>query len=192
MQPIEYMSIEDAAKKWRTKSWYIARACDLGQVPGAAKLGESWIIPANMVRPEMHIPRDVPTQKKVEHGSDYKDTIFRMTETGFPDFNVVTMKIGNTTYNVYGSFAPTATKTLTEKLLDMTRHKYGKDLPPDVQKEVDRIKTKSREQIPTPEQQRVYYRAKFEEIGFSEDEIVIMMERIEKHIQTQSRKMESK
>ena len=55
--PLEYISLKEAAAKWRTKPWYIAKACEAGQVPGAAKLGETWIIPADLERPEMHIPK---------------------------------------------------------------------------------------------------------------------------------------
>ena len=50
--PLEYISLKEAAAKWRTKPWYIAKACEAGQVPGAAKLGETWIIPADLERPK--------------------------------------------------------------------------------------------------------------------------------------------
>ena len=42
--PLEYISLKEAAAKWRTKPWYIARACDAGQVPDAAKLGDTWTV----------------------------------------------------------------------------------------------------------------------------------------------------
>ena len=58
--PKEYMSLKTAAEKWCSKAWYIKKACDTGQVPGAALLDGEWIIPLDMPRPPMHLNNEVP------------------------------------------------------------------------------------------------------------------------------------
>ena len=183
----EYMSLETAAAKWHTMAWYLEKACNAGQVPNAAKLDGSWVIPADMERPEMHIPRESPSPRPVQHGSEYKDTIYRATMTGFPDFNVTTKKIGGTTYTVSCTFSPSAKYTLTEKLIHLAMHDLGNKLPPEVNKKAQELIAEARRNIPTDEQLREYYHSKFEEIGFTDEEMATLMEKIESHIQTRNR-----
>ena len=183
----EYMSLEAAAAKWHTKAWYLEKVCNAGQVPNAAKLDGSWIIPADMKRPEMHIPRESPPPRPVQHGSKYKDIIYRATMTGFPDFNVTTKKIGGTTYTVSCNFSPSAKYTLTEKLINLSMREMGNKVPSKIAKRAEEIIAESRKEIPTDEQLREYYRSKFEEIGFSDEEMATLMEKIESHIQTRNR-----
>ena len=65
-------------------------------------------------------------------------------------------------------------------------HPPGK-VPKGVKKLADEIKKDSRENIPSSEQLRQYYRYKFEEIGFTTDEIAELMAKIEEHIQVRNR-----
>lgn len=188
----EYMSLEAAAAKWHTKAWYLEKACNAGQVPNAAKLDGSWIIPADMERPEMHIPRESPPPRPVQHGSEYKDTIYRATMSGFPDFNVTTKKIGGTTYTVSCNFSPSAKYTLTEKLINLSMREIGNKVPSQIAKRAEEIIAEARREIPTDEQLREYYRSKFEEIGFSDEDMATLMEKIESHIQTRNRALELK
>lgn len=184
----EYMSLETAAAKWHTKVWYLEKVCNAGQVPNAAKLDGSWIIPADMERPEMHIPRESPPSRPVQHGSEYKDTIYRATMMGFPDFDVTTKKIGGTTYIISCNFSPSAKYTLTEKLISLATREIGNNkIPPEVDKKAKELIAEARRDILTDEQLRKYYRSKFEEIGFSEEEMATLMEKIESHIQTRNR-----
>lgn len=185
--PLEYISLKEAAAKWRTKPWYIAKACEAGQVPGAAKLGETWIIPADLERPEMHIPKEEPESRPVQHGSDYKDHIYRSTMRGFPDFNVIVEKIDGTIYTIGGLYDPGAKYTFVERAVNAGLREYpsGK-IPKDVKKLADEIKRDSRAKIPTSEQLRQYYRYKFEEIGFTAEEIAELMSKIEEYIQTRN------
>ena len=185
--PLEYISLKEAAAKWRTKPWYIAKACEAGQVPGAAKLGETWIIPADLERPEMHIPKEEPESRPVQHGSDYKAHIYRSTMRGFPDFNVIVEKIDGTIYTIGGLYDPGAKYTFVERAVNAGLREYpsGK-IPKDVKKLADEIKRDSRAKIPTSEQLRQYYRYKFEEIGFTAEEIAELMSKIEEYIQTRN------
>lgn len=182
--PLEYISLKEAAAKWRTKPWYIAKACDVGQVPGAAKLGDTWIIPADLERPEMHIPKEEPESHPVQHGSHYKDYIYRSTMRGFPDFNVIVEEIGGTTYFIGGSYDSAARYTLVEKVVNAGLREYppGKT-PKDVAKLAKENKAKVRKDIPTTEQLRQYYRYKFEEIGYTEEKMAELMAKIEEHLQ---------
>ena len=155
--PLEYISLKDAAAKWCTKPWYIAKACDAGQVPGAAKLGDTWIIPADLERPEMHIPKEEPISRTLEHGSHYKDYIYRSTMNGFPDFNVIVEEIGGTTYFIGGSYDPAAKYTLAEKVVNAGLREYAPDEPPkEVAKLAKEIKQEARKDIPSSEQLRQY------------------------------------
>lgn len=189
--PLEYISLKEAATKWCTKPWYIAKACDAGQVPGAAKLGETWIIPADLDRPEMHIPKEEPPSRPVEHGSHYKDYIFRATVRGFPDFNVIVEEIGGTIYTFGGIFDPTARYTFAETAVNAGLREFPPGKPPkDVAKLTNKIKKEAREGIPTSDQLRRYYRQKFEEIGYSAEEIAELMAKIEEHIQIRNRTLD--
>ena len=186
--PLEYISLKEAAAKWRTKPWYIAKACDAGQVPGAAKLGDTWIIPADLERPEMHIPKEEPEPRPVQHGSHYKDYIYRSTMRGFPDFNVIVEEMGGTIYFFGGSYDPTAKYTFAEKAVNAGLREFPPGKPPkEVAKLAKEIKARARKDIPTSEQLRQYYRYKFEEIGYTAEEITELMAKIEEHIQVRNR-----
>ena len=188
--PLEYISLKDAAAKWRTKAWYIAKASEAGQVPGAAKLGDTWIIPADLERPEMHIPKEEPVSRPLEHGSHYKDYIYRSTMNGFPDFNVIIEEIGGTTYFIGGSYDPAAKYTLAEKVINAGLREYAPDKPPkEVAKLAKEIKKEARKDIPSSEQLRQYYRYKFEEIGYTTTEVAELMAKIEEHIQVRKQKL---
>ncbi len=180
----EYMSLKAAAIKWHSKLWYIKKACEEGQIPGTARLDGEWIIPQDMERPPIRLQREEAKPKPVQHGSDYKDHIYKMTMDSFPSFDVMTKKIGNTIYSVYSSFSPKARETITEKIVRMSLRDFGHDVPADVEKAAQEMREEARSNIPTDEQLREYYLAKFTEIGFSEDEIIVLMEKIDEHIQT--------
>ena len=186
--PLEYISLKEAAIKWHTKPWYIAKACDAGQVPGAAKLGETWIVPADLDRPEMHIPKDEPEDRPMEHGSHYKDYVYRATMRGFPEFNVVVLEDAGTIYTFGGMYDPAARYTLVEKAVNAGLREFSPGKPPkEVAKLANEIKKEARADIPTSEQLRQFYRYKFEEIGFTSEEISELMAKIEEHIQTRNR-----
>ena len=188
----EYMSLKTAAAKWRSKPWYIAKACDEGQVPGAAKVDGVWIIPADMERPPMHINRVEPKPNPIQHGSEYKDSIYRMTMRGFPDFNVITKKIGNTIYEISGIFSPDATRTVTEHVVSLALLEMGMDATPEVKKFAKEICEDSRNDIPRDDELRRYYLDKFTEIGFTPEEITELMAKIEEHIETRRQAFERK
>ena len=191
METKEYMSLEVAAEKWHSKSWYIAKACNAGQIQGAAKMDGTWIIPADLERPQMYIPNERPTPSPIQHGSYYKDMIYNMTMSSFPDFNVIEKKIGRTTYYISAGFDPAARETLEEKLIRIAlREYYTGKTPSDVQAEVDKLREKNRKNIPTDDQLRKYYLAKFTEIGFSQEEITVLMSKINEHIETRNKSLQ--
>lgn len=188
----EYMSLKTAAAKWHSKPWYIAEACDEGQVPGAAKVDGEWIIPADMERPPMHIHREEPKPNPIQHGSEYKDNIYRMTMRGFPDFNVITKKYGNTTYVISGVFSPSATRTVAEHVVSLALHDMGSEVTPEVKKLAKEICEDSRTDIPRDDELRRYYLDKFTEIGFNPEEITELMAKIDEHIETRRQAFERK
>ena len=190
--PIEYISLNEAAVKWHTKPWYIVKACDMGQVPGAAKLGKEWIVPADLDRPELHIPKNEPKSAPIEHGNYYKDYIYHSTMHGFPNFNVTIKEIGNTIYTVGGVYEPTAKYSFVEKMVYSGLREFPPgNVPDEIKKLSDEIIQNARAQIPSSEQLRAYYRGNFEKIGFTETEINELMEKIEDHIQVHDTALKS-
>ena len=98
-----------------------------------------------------------------------------------------TKEIGGTTYTVSCNFSPSAKYTLTEKLINLSMREMRNKVPSKIAKRAEEIIAEARREIPTDKQLREYYRSKFEEIGFSDEEMVILLEEIESHIQTRNR-----
>jgi Fic family protein len=48
---MEYMSVEEASKKWNISDRRIRLLCSEGRIEGAVKIGRSWNIPLNMKKP---------------------------------------------------------------------------------------------------------------------------------------------
>jgi hypothetical protein len=46
-----YLSIKETAKKWGLKERSVRLMCADGRIPGAAKLGREWAVPADAERP---------------------------------------------------------------------------------------------------------------------------------------------
>lgn len=53
---MDYISAKDAAEKWGITVRRVQQCCKSGQVPGAARLGNSWIIPKNAPKPNPEQP----------------------------------------------------------------------------------------------------------------------------------------
>ena len=113
-----------------------------------------------------------------------------MTMEGFPDFHVITEEIDGTIYTVYGSYSPDANETVTEKAIRIALRDLDANLSVDAQAAVNQIIESSRQDIPSDEQLRAYYRKQFIEIGFSEAEVAELMAKIEEHLQTRRRAFE--
>ena len=192
METKEYMSLETAAKKWHSWSHYIAKACEAGQIPGAAKLDGTWIIPADLERPQMHIPKAQQQSTPVQHGSSYKDMIYNMTMRGFPDFNVVEIQSKNTTYRFFGSFEPTSRSTLEEKIVNLSLMEFDGKITPDVKAAAEKSREMGRNNIPSDDVAREYYLKKFTEIGFTEEEIAVLMDKINEHLETRNKSLKDR
>ena len=188
----QYITLKQAAQKWKSKPWYIQKACDAGQIPEAVKLNEEWIIPADLERPHMYIENKHESKEpEYQHGDAYKDHIYRMTMSGFPNFNVRVYEIGGATYEVYSCFSADATQTATEKLYGYAMRKAADDckkfghpfLSAKSQREVlDQIRENELESMPSSEELRNYYYNGFVKIGFTETEIAELMAKINEHI----------
>lgn len=48
---MEYMSANEAAKKWGISSRRVHTLCTEGRIEGAARLGNAWAIPKNAEKP---------------------------------------------------------------------------------------------------------------------------------------------
>lgn len=49
---MEYLSIRQTAEKWRISGRRIQRLCAEGRIPGAAKIGSYWAVPADAEKPK--------------------------------------------------------------------------------------------------------------------------------------------
>lgn len=195
----EYITLKQAAAKWKSKQWYLAKACDAGQILEAAKLNGEWIVPADLERPQMYIPSEPRMeQPKLEHGSAYKDTIYRMTMSGFPDFNVRTHVINGKTYLVYSCFAANSGRTLGESLHGYAMHKAAEDckregvpyLDETSQREIlSKIHEEEIQELPSGDELRSYYLKNFIAIGYSQAEINELMAKIDEHIAKRNKKL---
>lgn len=190
---LSYMTTKEAAAKWGIQEWRVKEGCETNQIPNVARLGEQWIIPVDEEKPELKFPRTPPEPKKSEHGSDYKDIIYENTMRGFPDFNIQTHKIGNTTYIVSSSFSPSSGRTLREAAFLLDLHLFNKTLKENGYSEISvnesdaqfrKLHQEERENMPSDDERREYYYNKFVEIGFNEQEISDLMKKIDEHIAT--------
>ena len=49
---MEYMSANEAAKKWSVSSRRVHTLCGEGRIEGAARIGNAWAIPKNAEKPK--------------------------------------------------------------------------------------------------------------------------------------------
>ena len=49
---MEYMTANQAAKKWNISQRRVQILCSEGRIPGGFKLGETWAIPSDQEKPE--------------------------------------------------------------------------------------------------------------------------------------------
>lgn len=49
---MEYLTIQEVAKKWGITSRRVQVLCSEGRLPGAKKFGRQWAIPADLEKPE--------------------------------------------------------------------------------------------------------------------------------------------
>ncbi len=184
--PQEYISTKEAAEKWNTKEWRVIKGCETGQIPEAAKYNDQWLIPVDLEKPTLKFKRE-PKEKTYAHGSAYKDTIFNMTMQGFPNFDVSVYEIGGTKYEVYTCFSANAKETLRTIIYRMAVREYNEE-----NKGVSSINEKAfmdevikdeEAKMPSKEELRKYYCDKFIEIGFNEDDMDILMSKIDEHIE---------
>lgn len=49
---MEYMTVREAAEKWKISGRLVQKYCSEGRIDGADKFGRSWRIPENAIKPE--------------------------------------------------------------------------------------------------------------------------------------------
>lgn len=77
---MEYITTKDAAAKWGISTSRITILANEGRIPGAQRLGRSWLIPANATKPSKLIAnhsksnkKDVTNEKKVKELKKERD-----------------------------------------------------------------------------------------------------------------------
>ena len=61
---MEYITVREAARKWKVSERLTQQYCTDGRIPGAQKFGGAWAIPADAPKPEGH--RKTPKEAKAE------------------------------------------------------------------------------------------------------------------------------
>ena len=193
----QYITLKQAAQKWKSKAWYIKKACDAGQIPEAVKLNEEWIIPADLERPHMYIENKGEVKETVYgHGEAYKKHIYKMTMEGFPSFEVEICEVGGTKYEVYSCFSADAKRTASEVLWDYALYEASEEgkkkggaylSDADRKKIVQECREEDINLMPSSDELRDYYYNGFVKIGFSETEITELMAKIDEHIEKRNK-----
>lgn len=49
---MEYMTVQEAAKKWKISERLVQKYCAEGRIDGIRKFGKSWGIPSSAVKPQ--------------------------------------------------------------------------------------------------------------------------------------------
>lgn len=52
----QYMTIPEAAVRWRTAPQSVRHACEVHRIAGAVRFGRSWLIPDDAQQPESAFP----------------------------------------------------------------------------------------------------------------------------------------
>ena len=63
---MEYMTANQASKKWKISQRRVQILCSEGRIPGVFKLGEVWAIPADVEKPEDKRRKDEKTDGKLQ------------------------------------------------------------------------------------------------------------------------------
>ena len=66
-----YCSVQEIAKRWGISVRWVNQYALDGRIPGAERLGRSWAIPEDEVKPEKH--RSGPKPKEMSKKSSWKD-----------------------------------------------------------------------------------------------------------------------
>ena len=62
---MEYMTANQASKKWKISQRRVQILCSEGRIPGVFKLGEAWAIPADVEKPEDKRRKDGNNNEKL-------------------------------------------------------------------------------------------------------------------------------
>ena len=60
----EYISVRDAAKQWEVTEPWITRLCRTGRIEGARKIGKSWRIPEDALKPTANYEKEKSSRQK--------------------------------------------------------------------------------------------------------------------------------
>ena len=64
-----YISVKEAAEKWKISDRLVRRYCTQGRIEGLRREGKSWLIPEDAEKPEIINPNEQPPKVKVEPNS---------------------------------------------------------------------------------------------------------------------------
>jgi len=174
----EYMTIEEASTLWKVRPERLVYTCECGELKGAAKLSEQWIIPAGMPRPiikQLPHPPSKPSDKSEERTRKQQALIDAFKDDAVP-FSVMEHRIGNTTYIVTGCYSKKATRTLAETVFSMIL----RDIDFSVSKQSEILKEFRRHEIEKQPSFSEYIKTiekMLTNMGFSEKDISMLLDK---------------
>ena len=188
-------TLEATAKKWRVSIERLKAACERGDVPDAALLGEEWIIPIDTKRPRIKalpkVPQPVPTyidkEGNVVVRTSVQDAVSRAIENGENLGGVSEYKIGNTTYIVSSIFkrqGPTVEELMFDRVIQgLQKEGLIAEFPNVEQRRVlaeirNELRSKSSAFTANKKEKMEHYRNMLMRCGFTQEEVERLMKKI--------------
>ncbi|MCL2433110.1 MAG: hypothetical protein FWD16_01130 [Clostridia bacterium] len=177
--PKEFMSIADCAKNWKLPSDKIVQFCEDGEIAGAAKRGDVWIIPITAKQPAPKVASRL--SKTVVPTNSLQEAALKHIEEGVP-FDVHEHTIGNRTFIVSSIFqrqGPTIDEHLVSLAIHDIEKESGQFFPvKDIQDLKQKVRKNSNAAKATFDDYIYTYRERLKRFGFSDGDIEVLLERI--------------
>jgi len=179
--PQEYTSLAECAKKWKIPAAKIKQLCEEDKLEGAAKLGGTWIIPADIEKPVIEIVTESRLSKSVTPKNSVQEAALKHIEDGVP-FTVNEHKIGKTTFIVSSVFkrqGPTLEEQIMSLIVRDIEKETGRYIPVKEFQDMRYEMRKNSNAAKTTFDDYIYtYRTRLESYGFSEEDIGVLLEKI--------------
>lgn len=173
-----YITVREASERWKIPQMRIAKLCEDGMIDGVAKLGDQWIIPSNSDKPIFE--KATTLVRPVIAKNNIQRVAIEHIEKG-NDFHVSETVIRGATYIVSGVFQKQGA-TVEEKVARCIAQELDasgkmKISVADSNKLMKEIRATSSANAVTFESYMAHYKKLFQEYGFTDEDIEVLLER---------------
>lgn len=176
--PTLFMTIFQASEQWKIHQAKIIKLCEDGKIDGAAKLDDKWIIPSDTLKPI--IVKSTTLSRKIVGKSKIQHVALEHIENG-DNFYTREMVIDDRTFIVSSIFPKQGTTVeeawahiVLNRLEKSENIKFSLDERDEILK---KLRKKSSAANMTFDKYIEYYRTLFQQYGFSDEDIEILLER---------------